>query len=60
MSCETTSADKEDKGLPSAESGKILQNPQPPRNPEQGLTLTKPAKEKGNSWSEVGDHPNEE
>src|SRR5208283_1564774 len=32
MSCEPPVVDKEDKGLSSAESGKLLQNPQPPRN----------------------------
>ena len=35
MSPETFVADKEDKGLNSADSGKVLQNPQPPRNKDQ-------------------------
>jgi hypothetical protein len=35
MSPEPPVADKHDKGLRSAESGKVLQNPQPPRNHEQ-------------------------
>jgi hypothetical protein len=35
MSPEPPVADKDDKGLRSAESGKVLQNPQPPRNQEQ-------------------------
>ncbi len=32
MSSEPPVADKQDKGLNSAEPGKVLQNPQPPRN----------------------------
>ena len=32
MSSEPPVADKQDKGLSSAEPGKVLQNPQPPRN----------------------------
>jgi len=39
MSPETPVADKEDKGLSLAESGKVLQNPQPTRNKtERGKT----------------------
>jgi hypothetical protein len=30
-------ADKEDKALSAAESGKVLQNPQPPRNKKSSL-----------------------
>jgi hypothetical protein len=37
MSSETPVADTEDKELSSAESGKILQDPQLPRNNEQAL-----------------------
>jgi hypothetical protein len=36
MSSATPAAGKEDKALSSAESGKVLQNPQPPRNKEHG------------------------
>jgi hypothetical protein len=44
MSSEPPVADKEDKGLSSAESGKVPQNPQPPRNKEQPATPTDPPK----------------
>jgi hypothetical protein len=44
MSSESPGADKEDKALSSAESGKTLQNPQPPRNNEKPATLTNPTK----------------
>jgi hypothetical protein len=37
MSPEAPIADKEDKALSSAESGKVLQNRQPPRNQNQAL-----------------------
>ncbi len=39
MSSETPVANTQDKELSSAESGKILQDPQPPRNKERGLNL---------------------
>jgi hypothetical protein len=35
MSPETPIGDKEDKGINSADSGKVLQNPQLPRNKNQ-------------------------
>jgi hypothetical protein len=35
MSPESRIADKEDKGLNSVDSGKVLKNPQPPRNKDQ-------------------------
>jgi len=37
MSSKPPVADKEDQGLSSAEPGKGLQNPQPPRNKEQAV-----------------------
>jgi hypothetical protein len=37
MSQSAGSDSKEDQQLPSAESGKVLQNPQPPRNKDQVL-----------------------
>jgi hypothetical protein len=36
MSSEPPNAHKEDKALSSAESGKVLQNPHPPRNKLEG------------------------
>jgi len=39
MSSEPPVADKEDKGLSSAKSGEVLQNPQPPRNQEQDISV---------------------
>jgi hypothetical protein len=47
MSSEPPNADKEDKGFSSAESGKVLQNPQPPRNQEHVIPSTKPAEQEG-------------
>jgi hypothetical protein len=47
MSSEPPDVDKEDKGLSSAESGKVLQNPQPPRNQEQVTPSTKRAEQEG-------------
>jgi hypothetical protein len=44
MSSEPPTAGKEDKELSSAESGKILQDPQPPRNNEQASDPTNPIK----------------
>jgi hypothetical protein len=44
MSPDPPLADKEDKALNSAESGKVLQNPQLPRNQEQAVLPAKPAK----------------
>jgi hypothetical protein len=40
----TFPANQQDSPLPSAESGKVLQNPQPPRNQEQQVPPTKSAK----------------
>jgi hypothetical protein len=40
MRSELPAVNKEDKGLQSAEPGKVLQNPQPPRNQEQATQLT--------------------
>ena len=37
MSQDTDSENKENPALPSAESGKVLQTPQPPRNQETGV-----------------------
>src|ERR1700687_4338078 len=44
MSPSTGSENKDTTSLPSAESGKVLQNPQPPRNQEQQVPPTKSAK----------------
>jgi hypothetical protein len=41
MSPSTGSENKDSVSLPSAESGKVLQNPQPPRNQEQQVPPTK-------------------
>ena len=39
MSSEPPVADKEDKVLSSAKSREVLQNPQPPRNQEQDISV---------------------
>jgi hypothetical protein len=44
MSPSTGSENKDTIALPSAESGKVLQNPQPPRNQEQRVPPTKSVK----------------
>ena len=57
MSCQPAAEGKEDKELSSAESGKVLQNPQPPRNQEHGFPSTKPAEQEGSAPSAAGESP---
>jgi hypothetical protein len=46
MSQSAGSDSKEDQQLPSAEYGKVLQNPQPPRNKNRDIDTPKPIYEK--------------
>jgi hypothetical protein len=55
MSPEPPAVDKEDKSLSPAEPGKVLQNPQPPRNQEQAVPSTGPAAQEGSTPSAVGE-----
>ena len=57
MSSEPPVAGKEDPALSSAEPGKLLQNPQPPRNQEQVIPSTKPAEQEGRTPYAVAESP---
>jgi hypothetical protein len=48
-------ADKQDEELSSVESGKVLQDPQPPRYQQQAIHYTKLAEQEGSTPSAEGD-----
>jgi len=56
MSSEPPGADKEDRALSSAESGKVLQNPQPPRNNEHSTGRTAPNQLDSSGLPEMRSH----